>query len=151
MKKDKEKDVLEPEEEENYNDMYDVVKATLKVHSPHDTLNSDFIIADLQPNIFENTAVIYIKEHLNIMVAINNYLVIEGDAEYKLLTQKLLLDEVISITNLSRADKGKVLLAILDYIKGQGNVGQTPNVEEVQKKNIVSKMIDKMTGKGKEE
>lgn len=149
MKKEKEENVLEPEEE-NYNDMYDVVKATLKVHSPHDTLNSDFIIADLRSEIFENTAVIYIKEHLNIMVAINNYLTIEGDEQHKIMTQKLLLDEVISIVNLSRADKGKVLLAILDYIKGQGNVGQTPNVEEIQKKGIVTKMMDKISGKKEE-
>ena len=143
---DKEKD--ETNEQENFNDMYDVVHAVIDVKSEHDTLNSDFTLANLRTEIFQNEAIVYIKDHINIMVAINNYLDIKEteDEPYRKKVQKLLLDEVISITNLSRADQGKVLEAILAYIRGQTGV-QIPNEEADKPKGIFGRTVDKIKGK----
>ena len=82
------------------------------------------------------------------MVAINNYLDIKEteDEPYRKKVQKLLLDEVISITNLSRADQGKVLEAILAYIRGQTGV-QIPNEEADKPKGIFGRTVDKIKGK----
>lgn len=150
----KNKDNPEDDEEtDNYNDMYDVVKASLTVHSKHDTLNPDFTLANLTPRIFQNTAILYIKEHVNVMVALNNYLSNKEleDEEYREKIQKLLLDEVLSLTNLSRADEAKVLNAILDYIRGQGNIAQQPNTETPNERGIIGKTKDFVLGKKQEE
>lgn len=132
------------EETEGFNDAYDVIKSAIQVKSEHDTLNSDYVIANLTQDIFNNNVIIYITNHLNIMVGVNNYLSIEGDEEYLIKSRKLLLDEITTIVNLSRADNGKVLLAILDYIRGQGNQVQTPNTEETMKKGILATAKEKI-------
>lgn len=136
------------EEEQNFNDMYDIVKAIIKVHSKHDVLNEDYTIANLNPKVLQNPLIIYIKDNINILVGINNYLSYEDDKQYKEMINGLLLDEVTTLTNLSRAESAKVLNAILRYIEGQGNIPQTPTTEEnTASKGFIAKQFEKLKKK----
>lgn len=109
------------EEELNMGDKYDVIKFVGTVNSPISTMNPDFILGDLNTGMLSNPLIKFVRSQLKIIEAVNIHLTQEGDEEYKTRINQLMLNDVYSLENLSRADKAKVINAILEYIKsGEG-------------------------------
>lgn len=155
---DKEAEIIDSDKQTEMNDMFDIVREVIKVNSPISTMNSDFIMSDLKPEIISNTVMTYVREQLSIIEIINIYLredwIVEINEEKKKKFRKwtykgveytqeiknidycedvnrILLNEVFSMVNLSRADKARVINALVDYIRASATGGQV--VEQQQK------------------
>lgn len=125
-------------------DKYDVIKQIITVNSPISTMNPDFILGDLHPQILENPVMKYVRDQLNIIEAVNIYLNKPDDKQGQTWINQLMLNGVYSLENLSRADKAAVRNAILRYIEtGEGGgMPPTPIEEETneQKEGTLSKL-----------
>ena len=118
------------------NDMYDIVRETLRVNSPISTMNSDFVMSDLSPALIQNTVMTYIREQLNIIEIINIYLDNKElqDDEYKEKVNRILLNEVFSMVILSRANRARVIEALVKYIMGSAGAQQVTTQDAEAKK-----------------
>lgn len=127
-------------------DVFDVTKEVLVVHSPISTINPDFILSDLDPKLLDNPLVTYVREQLKNIEAINIHLSSERlkDENWRLKINQLLLNELYSLIIISRPKDGRVIRAILEYIKGNagGSVSNTPleTEEQPQKTGILQKI-----------
>lgn len=128
------KDEYEDPEEKTMGDVYDVAEQVIKVHSQISTINTDFIIANLNPKLLENPVIQYIRNQLTTIEIINNQLnnIELEDEYYKKKIEALLLNKVYSLVDLSRADNGLVLKALLDYIRA--NAGTEKPLEPLEEK-----------------
>lgn len=130
-------------------DVYDVIGTAVKVNSPISTMNPDFTMSDPKPEVLQNPFIIYIRDQLNIIEIINIYLedkheitikntktgletkrIIDYDEEWRLKINRIMLNEIYSTINMSRAEGAKVILAILRYIEGQRGIENT-NTEPI--------------------
>ena len=137
-------------EVDDINDMFDALKTVLKVNSPITTMNPDFIMSTLTPDILQNNVVTYVRQQLQIIEIINLHLcsprihdqnpedeTTTEDEECRQKINQILLNEVYTLVILSRGKNGQVIQAILDYLRA--NNTPTPT-ETPPKENLLQKI-----------
>lgn len=129
MTEKEEKRKRKEEEDLEMGDKFDVIKQVIKVNSPITTINPDFIMSDLSLASMTNPGSKYVRKQLSIIEAINIYLNKTGDDKAKTEINQLMLNDVYSLVNLSRADRAKVILAILRYIESGEGIAVGTNTE----------------------
>lgn len=125
----------EYEDDIEMGDKFDVIKQAIKVNSEISTLNADFIMSDLSITSMTNPASKYVRKQLSIIEMLDVYLDEDGDEEGKKQIKQIMLNDIFSLVNLSRAEKAKVINAILKYIENGGGeaITTTTGTEPTEK------------------
>lgn len=123
---------FEEEKKDSIGDAYDLFDLGTQIHSKNTLMSRDFMLSDLNDKERK-----FIREQLLVAKALKEYLQDPIAAEQ---AQQMILEDIINVINLSRARNGRMIKALVDFFKQEG-----------QKEEPKKSLLQQIFGREKEE